>query len=654
MNATELQNELNRLGVTPPSVLRASLYLGELQATYDYFKTGLTSMLGSNYGLVKTAVQNPELLNTLAKVLDHYVAQAVQADLASARVAGARPQSFSDYYDQFVFTGVFSTNVNTFYGFFPVTAHMVQQAATNFRSNIRQACTRTISDWEVIEKTFLPATQKLAGLTRIKSSGSDFHKGGQQVLLLTFEKLVYVMDSDDGHLQSFDFNLVYKPSDLEADCLLAGNSATVNAVHRNFQQQSLFEFLNGLVTAKKLTTPLLQLEQLPTYKILPMVYGSTLTAAASGKLPIRTCYGYLEFLKHDHYDGLLSALGLYLGGHSDFKIFYSSDKDAICRKFYRIIGQLTAVACTFSIIDLHVENLIVKDYLPHAIDMEISLTEEITDVDNTSLFTSNGKGGVNGLLGGNKITWNEAVTSGQLRIDDASNSDFEQNRLWMVKASQPIDPADYAGYTCSGMRDMLSLMGDAHTAHKFDSWLARMTNVVVRYLPLGTLDFTSILNSMVNRSNCRNANKIQEIIAYWMSVLYDRWTNDTSGSRVPNFAALQNAFVRNDYANGDIPIFYHRISTSPPAGLNIMDSDGNQVTIPVQVDTLDQSNQIQAQNVAVGRTTFFSQSPITGRVRPQIDELTNHLGARTQTLVGQVLQKLGLAHGANDIQNILR
>ena len=38
MTATELKAELKRLGVTPPEPLRASLYLHELQATYNFFR----------------------------------------------------------------------------------------------------------------------------------------------------------------------------------------------------------------------------------------------------------------------------------------------------------------------------------------------------------------------------------------------------------------------------------------------------------------------------------------------------------------------------------------------------------------------------------------------------------------------------------------
>ncbi len=655
MTVTELRSQLKSLGVSPPNALRASLYLGELQATSVYLKNGLATILGSDYARVKTAVQDPELLNTLCKVLDGFVAQAVQADVKSQRVIAAQPQGFDGYYNQFIFTGDYATNLNTFYGLFPVTAHVVQQAATNFRNNIRQACTRIIHDWANIQKTFLPQTQELAVLTRIKSSGSDFHKGGQQVLLLTFEKRVYVMDSDDGHLQSLNFNLVYKPSDLELDCLLAGNTAAVNAVHSNFQAQSLFELLNGLIAAKKKTSSKVELELLPTYKILPIVYGSGLTAGINGKLPIRNSYGYLEFLQHDHYDGLLSSLGLYWGGSSDYKIFNAKDKDSICTTFYRIIGQVTAIACTFSIVDLHIENIIVNSYLPYPIDMEISLIEEITDVDNTSLFTSTGKGGVNGLRGGNKVTWNEVVAAnGRLAIQDSTSNDVEQNRLYMVNPPALIDPRDYGAEICRSMRDMLRLLQEGNAAGRFTAWLNRLTNVVVRYLPMGTGDFASILSSTVNSANCGNANKLQQVIAFWRGTLYTTWNSNTSLGRLPNFAALQDAFVLSDYQNGDIPIFYHRINTTPPAGLDIMDSDGNRVTMPAQITYLDSSDNLQTVNVAVGRNTFFSQSPLTSPVTTQIAYLGTNFNRRVSALVRNILAVLGLDSSLRNIKSVLK
>lgn len=90
MNPQELRTELARLRVAPPDdPLRACLYLQHIQDTYTFLNTTLRNAannggLGSGYAFVATALQDPELLNSLCKALDEFLCPAIQAHLLTA------------------------------------------------------------------------------------------------------------------------------------------------------------------------------------------------------------------------------------------------------------------------------------------------------------------------------------------------------------------------------------------------------------------------------------------------------------------------------------------------------------------------------------------------------------------------------------------
>ena len=130
------------------------------------------------------------------------------------------------------------------------------------------------------------------------------------------------------------------------------------------------EILNELIK----DNPNCGLQPFPTYKILPRYAGSRLQPDASGKLPIRNSYGYIEYLAHEEEKAGRPLLNLYPFGRSDFKIFPGQNEKDICAGFYSLLGQLAAIAAVFSLSDLHMENLIVHSYLPYLIDLENSLT----------------------------------------------------------------------------------------------------------------------------------------------------------------------------------------------------------------------------------------------------------------------------------------
>ena len=167
-------------------------------------------------------------------------------------------------------------NVTNFFVQFPITAHALVQIRTNFENNIREACRRIYNDRLAIALLFSDQYTGLVlnRLVKIVSTGSDFHKGGRQVLILTFDATWTTLGFISRNLQ---LRVVYKPADLEIDYLLAGIAAAAQraAPAGNFQQQSLAEIFNAQVDLH----PAAGLEKLPVYRILPC----NPTSAAGGR-----------------------------------------------------------------------------------------------------------------------------------------------------------------------------------------------------------------------------------------------------------------------------------------------------------------------------------------------------------------------------------
>jgi hypothetical protein len=665
MTPTELRTELKRLRVTPPDdPLRACLYLQHIQDTYTFFNTTLRNAannggLGAGYSFVATAVQDPELLNALCNALDEFLCPAIQAHLLTA--GNNLLPDFQTYYANNFLNANYPANVTAFFNTYVVTRDILLHIAQNFRNNILQACQRIYNDRAAIAKAFASGAE-ISKLTKIKSTGSDFHKGGKQVLILTFYMKVYVSVSIPPP-PSLWLNLIYKPSDIETDCLIVGDSATVNAQHhipQPFQDKSLFEILNTGIAAALRNDPTLSLALLPTYRILPMAYTSTeppdpVPTPLGYQLNIRRAYGYIEFLPHSHYSG---PWNFYAFGNSDYKIFPKQDKNAICRKFYRLIGQISAIAATFSISDLHAENLIVKNYLPYLIDLEISLTLPILEISNTVLYNRTEKAGVNGARKEDDFAYRQERVRNILQINDHQEAAFGQNRMMTVTGSL-IDPGGGSNpsYICKGLRDMIDVIQSANAPHNnqdLNAWIARVNNILVRNLPMATGDFRTLVKVSANSTRCTDNTALGRIVDTKRGDLFQQWRGDHNLN--PDFLALQNAYVVNDFNNGDIPIFYHRIG---PASVNIVDSDGNEVRSPGNISYRDSENaplQQAAYALPGPRTAFFPASPFTTNVvNTQLARVTNNVTKtpRVQVLVGQILDQLGLQNGPLDINNIL-
>jgi len=440
---------------------------------------------------------------------------------------------------------------------------------------------------------------------------------------------------------------------------LAGNSGVVNSYYNsqnvNFNCISLFEELNIAIDDAKGANPNLWLEHLPTYKILPIAYTSN--QAAGLPVNVRRAYGYIEFLQHEHKPGS-SVLGYYPWGTSDFKIFSGDDETAICSRFYKIIGQLSAIAATFSMTDLHSGNVIVKNHTPYLIDLEISLTIPINTIAETVLYSDPNFGGVIGRRNSPEAFYHElpGVLPLEIRrqyVPDPDN--MPQNRMYRVSDESLIQPADYAREICRSLHDMIDVISSAYVNGHLAAWIGRVSNVLVRSLPFGTDELRNILTRVASADNCLNAGWLDTDVLQQRSAAFDTWNANHASD--PTFLAMQDAFVLTDFQNADIPVFYTRIGET-----NIVDSNGAVITCPAAIDRLDNTNQRVNTPFTLpppapnNRTTYYPSSPFTNFVvntQLQALNLAASKTIRINQLVGDLLNEFGMANAPTDVNTIL-
>jgi hypothetical protein len=659
MDLQQLITEINKLGVKPKEVLRASLYIDYLFEAQTYFKTTLAGTVGSgglgpDYPFVETAVQSASLLQGLADILDFYLAEAVALDLK--RVFANPPGkgwTYRQYFENVILNAdaqTYKQNVADFMLRYHTAAYALDKLFLNFKRNIRQACQRIIADQDLLTKFYADLYEdnfSILYLKNIKSTGSDFHKGGKQVLILTF-RIVHIVDY--GPPITFapsveDLKVVYKPSDLEADCLIIGDSAAVNRVVPNFMAASLCEIYNKRLKIIKSGNPQFTGEPLNTYRFLPRNYMSK----AEDK-DIREAYGYLQYLDYD-LSGTSTRFwgGFYPFGESDYLIFKTQNKSAISIKFYRMEGAFTALAGTFSLIDLHIENIRVKQYTPYPIDLEICLTDAVNDIGTTSLLGT--AGGITAIsYSGQDFEFiiKKPNTPGQASIDRLYEPVYYQNRLWYSSPPRNKQPIFVSRrFLLQGFSDGMTVLRACQQNNEFNPWFTRLNKVVVRYLVYATSAFKAVSSKIyLDNPRAADVNTVQEAkLREFLTTEYKLYAAKNNPGLDPNFLTLTQAQCGEDYLNLDIPVFYRRIGT-----IDILNSRGEIVDIPMEV-VIDNPNpppptrkvRVTGIGGVFNRSTFFATDPTDTIVKQGQVQILGGAGfnARQTLLENTIIQGLG-------------
>jgi hypothetical protein len=608
VDTVALAAELSAMEVRPVDPTdrdRAALYLPELRAMRNFFNpapnqgaraaiaAGGLGGLGAHYDYFKPALTNPNLLNELAKVLDFFVGAALDQEMIRLNTPVLAVPTTAAFYANHIFDPVDATyvaNRNQFLAIYPVTQAALAQLSQNFRQNIILACERVNNDRARIQGMFAVDYPHLSllSLQQIKSTGSDFHKGGKQVLILFFSARYWY-----GLIPKWTtFRLVYKPSDIEIDSLIAGDSQAINAVTPNFVPAggSLVELFNVQLDALHGGAPLNQW-RLPTYKILPCNWMSNQAIGAPPFATLRDLYGYIEFLtfeeagfgEYDDWDqGVPTWYNAYWPfGASDFTLFGSltqQEYEGIIQKVYRQFGQLAALACTFAIVDMHMQNVRVHAFQAYLIDLEISLSDDpIQNVQETMLIDP-ATGGIDGYdFQASKFKW-QRVAGGTHGFPayDSLRRNYErekfQNRLYRLSpARQLVAPEPFS--LCQGIADGLTALANAPLGY-FNAWWARLANVLVRDLPYVTSDLQQLQRQIfINGGQLVNALPVAV-----QNVTNNQFVQDQAAyvaPAEPKYMALAAGVADPDYTSLDLPIYYRRVDQ-----LDIVDSRGNAVPLP--------------------------------------------------------------------------
>jgi hypothetical protein len=560
----ELTKRLNELEITfrPTPIRVAGLYINLIEATHAFFFRETTKLQEYSFneesfsekvrndrpdqispgtpGIAKIlpAIRKKGLLNHLfeAPKNKHGVPAYILPAIDNIRLSGEskteetaeakekrRPRVMQEVLPD---GGDWIKKREEFYKTHPIVRHATRTTVLNFWNNISHCCGRVLADWGTINSVFFPG-RSIQQLTEIKVTDSDPHKGGKQVLILTFD---------------YDKKIVYKPSDLEADCLLIGQSKVLNDCTnkdlRGFfeikgkKTQSLMEIVNERIEKEG------KLHPLPTYKILPCNPGSK-----TADIELRNSYGYLEFLSHEDSDYKIEKIQS--KALVDQKIKTRQKQQATKIAWSETAGQLMALAVTFSLTDMHAENVIAHQYKPYLIDLETSFTNLVEKIQHTEI---------------NRAFLDLKLTESHLNCLRINEQVFDVNQ--------------FARNVSFSFVEMLRLLEKGREL--FRDWLQRLTIIRTRVVPFETDRLINILDAVYKAEGITQVGDL------------DKQLRAAIETEVP-FENLQEKFVKKelaepkhlltkhkqfieDFKNLDIPVFYRRIGT-----LYLLNSMGERV-----------------------------------------------------------------------------
>lgn len=636
------------LRIEVPEAWRAETYLPALENARLTFEA-----YGIRNPRVAQALRDAVLIERLAIVLDDYVAPCVVADVNAFAETHFPGQNITETtYLQYIGTCLQGdadpyrpsavsvaaaptacawVGIESLYGRYPLMRYMISTMATQYVNAVLRCCDRLLEDWVDIGTFFFNIG--LTALTDIRGTGSDFHKGGQQVLLLTLRDTAAALHE-----------LVYKPGDVERDFRIVGDTQALGAAIGNLPAVaakgvtpanllnnlggSLMEMVEALAAQDQVTIPVTK------YKILPVNPGTSLLAQANGGYDIRQSYGWIEFLS-------------------------STPQDRDCPdqvtlfQYYQVYGAMVALAYVFQITDMHQENVIIHQQRPYFIDLEMAYSGILPGPGATSLGTAYNRF-TSPVLRRTVAGWNRP----QLSYDLPGTSEPTKNRPYLAGQAYTPQSAD-----ANRVMALFSRTIDLILRHvnQFDGWLVAASRVIARLVPFSTSELFVRLRAIHNPSSYIPAFRPDEVrirtldltqnapidegsVAGWG----DQFVASTNAVGTPldlaldyyrmqpRFAFWQHAQTADDFKHGDIPVFYQKSNT----GL-ALDSRGN--PIPVDFDQAIKTTALPDQATLTNRltqlwatapllpSTYFAGT-VTAAQRAYLAQLQTNAGFRNPRL----------------------
>lgn len=381
--------ELEDLYIKVPCGFRWKFYKAQLEEAYSAISSGCLSMKSTKIVFLPKLILH-ELLTHLASILDEQIIDCLDhefkndAENKNIIDKATKREKYIEYcrntsveFLQERFQNLFETN--------KIVTH-------NFIQTRLMALKRIQQDFDVLKSCFLKELGNNIKLYEISSSGSDFHKQGQQVLILTF------IDSTNKSKK-----VIYKPSPVQADALLVGNIEELKTINKNYQGHfSLIELLNSALSEES---------KLPTYLIVPMNDAEEIEALSMDEIPsihLNAHYGYIKYLQHTPWEepkseeiiekGLkleISSQNVQKGlqtevdntfneflkkAAEDEKCDFIARNKADVYQYSHDCGLLFSLLLIGGIIDSHCENLLLCFRRPLLIDVEICLNFRLKEI----------------------------------------------------------------------------------------------------------------------------------------------------------------------------------------------------------------------------------------------------------------------------------
>ena len=514
---------------------------------------------------------------------------------------------YFDWYITPVDVGGGVSGVDAFYKRYPLLGYAIETVAAHHRDNIKLACERVAENWDDIRQAFFPG--KPLKLKQIRTTGNDFHKGGKQVLILTFD----LGGEDEGRI-------VYKPSAVEIDCRIVGDSSVFDTVKPGGyeQEHSLSELINSF-TRRRWLQHGLESKPLPTYKILP--YNRT---------SVPDSYGYIEYLSH--WPGL-----------DDLPLFARNDRDSIpatvgseiqklmadpktqglvllsdwitedaseAQVFYHQFGGLMAMAMSVSLCDLHLQNLIVHDRAPYLIDLEDAIKFPMSRVPPTMLM-----GADNSPIGNFHDPESPELrvlndrTSDLMAVEFRSPGDNPAACVLYIAngPAAPGEPArldrgaaayDLRKAAIRGFVDVIEALAEPANNDAVKAWARGLDQTIARYVTRATADYASRGRAFY-QSWCGSSIRPGAPASAYGAVKFTDGTGtdqyffraEVSAARTkfggasrgddewdwppaPYFACEHADHAWRDYLNCDVPSFYHRLGST-----DLLNTKGDRVDV---------------------------------------------------------------------------
>ncbi|MGH1354855.1 MAG: hypothetical protein ACRBBS_07240 [Thalassovita sp.] len=676
MNYDNIQDSLDSVGVSPPDLFRAALYLTYLQDAEIFFTTTLAKdsdddgLGAACYAFVSDALTASELLDQLAVILDTLVAPAVQGQLDE------KTSPPDGYYADFFSTTIlptsqsgkditqaqFDANVTKFYDAQSICKAALDKAYSNFTSNIKTACTRLYADRGSL-KTFY-ADQfddgfALQNLKSINTGTKPFYNGGQQSLEL---QLVVAGSPSTGSIfKPAQFgntiSVVYEPRDLEIDCLICGVSSAANSVlGEDFIAQSLFEIYNKGVSDNQDPVLAKTLKPLPTLLILPV------NPSSKAEKPVVGSYGYRQSLTTPWLSLTERAEPTTLT--ADALIGPDDDATSITSDYYLTLGAMTALSTTFSITELTSANIVSTQRIPTAANTNASLVQSIETIATAGLVSGAGiSGGIDGQASALAVLSINAEKSGLASV----TQDYrDPNRLWQgsksgTAAVVPLKPND----TTAPSPTALLVQGfDAGTAilkaiYTGDSkasitgFIKRADKVVVKIVAISAASLSELKTKVfttlpAQRSQLSLEDACNTTVSASLSTAYTAYKTAADTKADPAFIALSPLLAGKALMELDDPTLFHQIGTP-----DLLGADGTKIAIPTTITTYPDPKtpkttgtlNVKGAEGMPDRDTYFAQAPSAARVfKPQVETIGTSAGDLwTAKIRASIFTSLGLA-----------